>query len=100
MMMCSRSAIAEQPRLGLAVGLHRGVIVQMVAAQVGERGRVEAHAVDPALIERMRGHLHRDHRARRASADCASVRCTLMASGVVWVGASSAPMRPQPIVPM
>ena len=31
---------------------------------------------------------------------CASERCTLTASGVVWVGVSSRPRNPQPIVPM
>ena len=48
----------QQPRLGGAVGLHRAVIVQMVARQVGENRRVEAHAVDAPLVEGVRGDFH------------------------------------------
>ena len=53
----AESRRAEQSRLRVAVGLQRAVVVEVVARQVGEHRGVEAHAVDPALVERMRGHL-------------------------------------------
>ncbi len=70
---CSRSRNRQQPRLGFAVRLHRDVVIQMVAAQVGERGRVKMYAVDPALIQGMRGHFHRDiaHTERAQTRECA-----------------------------
>jgi hypothetical protein len=49
-----------RPFLGLSVRLHRRVIVQVIAAQIRERRRVEPHPVHAALIERVRGDLHRD----------------------------------------
>ena len=53
----------EQPRLGGRVGLHGAVVVEMVAREVGERGGVEAHAIDARLVQRMRGHFHATHSA-------------------------------------
>jgi hypothetical protein len=50
----------EQLRLGRRVGFHRAVVVQMIAREIGESGRVETHAADARLIERVRGNLHRD----------------------------------------
>ena len=53
----ARAKQGEEPALGPVVGLHRGVIVEMVAAEIREHGGVEAHPVQPPLIERMRRHL-------------------------------------------
>ena len=52
----------EQPRLRLGIALHRPVVVEVVARQVAERGDAHAHGVDAALVERVRGHFHRDVR--------------------------------------
>jgi hypothetical protein len=50
-----RAAVAqqlrEQPQLRRPVAVHRAVIVQVVAGQVGERRDREAQAVQPALVE-------------------------------------------------
>jgi hypothetical protein len=54
------SVLEEQPRLALAVGREARVIVEVVAAQVGEGRDGVTHAVDAPLVERMRGHLHGD----------------------------------------
>ena len=65
----------EQPRLGGAVVFHGAVIVEMIARQVGERGGAEAHGADARLVERVRGHFHRDAggaAARAARPACAA----------------------------
>ena len=49
----------EQARLRGAVGAHGLVIVQVIAAQIGERGGMKAHAGDAILIEGLRGYFHR-----------------------------------------
>ena len=49
----------KQARLSLAVRLHAAVVVEMIASQIGECRDPEANAIDPRLIERMRGDLHR-----------------------------------------
>ncbi len=41
----------EQPGLGLVVGVHRPVEVQVLGSEVGEDPRSEGHRVDPAQIE-------------------------------------------------
>ena len=54
---------AEQRRqlqLGGEVRLHRAVIVEMIAREVGEDARREGEAVEPALVEAVRRCLHRD----------------------------------------
>ena len=48
----------KQPRLGGSIVRQGLVIVEMVTGQVREHRRMEAHAVHPALIQRMRGHFH------------------------------------------
>ena len=53
----------EQHRLRRFVALHRAVIVEMVARQVGEQRDVDLHAVQPSLLEPDRRHFHRQ-RAR------------------------------------
>ena len=50
---------AEQPRLGLGIGRHRVVIIQMILRQVGEPRRAQTHTVHPALIQPMGRGLHR-----------------------------------------
>lgn len=52
----------EQPELGFKIGFDARVIIQMVAAQIGEaRGR-DADTVEPVLIEAVRRRLHRQMR--------------------------------------
>jgi len=68
--------------------------------QVRESGRVEAHAGHPALIEaRARRPPSRPWRAP-CERSWASMRCTLTASGVVWVGRFERAEAAQPMVPM
>ena len=60
-----RRTAAAWPRGRRAIG---AVIIQMVARQVGERRRGQPHAVQPELIEPVRGRLHRRVlRCRRAA---------------------------------
>ena len=54
----------EQLALRLAVALEIAVLVEMIAREIREHGRVEREAGDALLIQRMRRHFHRD--ARRA----------------------------------
>ena len=61
------SSAGEQPQLGGAIGLQRAVIVQVVAGQVGERRRRQPHAVQPELVQPVRGRLHRRASARRGA---------------------------------
>ena len=49
----------EQARLGRPVVGHGPVIVQVITAQIGERGAVETYAGDAILIEGLRRHFHR-----------------------------------------
>ena len=56
-----------QPHLGGEIVLHRAVIVEMLVGQVGEDARGEGEPVEPALVEAVRGGLHRHvgHAPRR-----------------------------------
>ncbi len=56
----ARQQLAEQPQLGGEIGLHRRVIVQVVARQIGEGAGGEPHAVEPLLVEPVRGGLQRE----------------------------------------
>src|SRR5262245_16836900 len=47
--------IGEQAQLGGEISLQRRVIIEMVAAEIGEAAGRHAHAVEAALIESMRG---------------------------------------------
>ena len=44
---------SEQQLLGCCVVFHGFVIVQMVAAQVGQHGHIEFHAIDTPLVQAM-----------------------------------------------
>ena len=48
-----RQQLLEQARLGGKVGVHRGVIVEMLVRQVGEGRRRELEAIEPMLVEAM-----------------------------------------------
>ena len=52
-----RQQLGEQAQLGGQVGLHRGMVVEVIAAEVGEGGRLQPHAVEPELIEAVRRRL-------------------------------------------
>ena len=84
----------------LAVGVHRAVVVEMIAREVGEQRDVERDAVDAALVEAVRRHFHRDARRAPSRSHCASSSCSTSASGVVFADGSSAPTKPMPSVPM
>src|SRR5262249_62181417 len=45
----------EQAKLGREVGVDRSVVVEMVAAEIGEGGGAQGNAIEPALIEAVRG---------------------------------------------
>ena len=49
----------EQPQLGVEIVVDRRVIVEMIAAEIGERRSLDRDAVEPALIEAVRGRLER-----------------------------------------
>jgi len=55
----AQQRLAEQQRLGLEIGLHRGVVIEVVLGEVGEHRAGEAAAGHPLLIERVGAHLHR-----------------------------------------
>ena len=52
-----RQQLGEQAQLGGEIGLHARVIVEMVAAEIGEGGGLQPHAVQPVLVEAVRGGL-------------------------------------------
>ena len=90
--------IGEQAQLGGAVGRLGAVIVQMVARQVGESRRGQSHAVQPELVQPVRGRLHR--RVRDAgSGQPASVCGKATGSGVVRPGPARSPARSRPACP-
>ena len=51
----------EQPGLGGAVGLQGAVVIEMVAAKIGEDGGIEGQCRDPVLVETVGRHLHGHH---------------------------------------
>ena len=51
--------LAEQPQLGVEVDFRRHVIVEVVARQVGEGAGGQPHAVEPLLVEAVRGGFER-----------------------------------------
>ena len=57
-----RQEVPEQPELGGQIVLDRRVIVHMVAREICERARGKPHAVEPLLVETMRGRLDREAR--------------------------------------
>ena len=50
-----RQQLPEQAQLGLEVILEGGMIIEVVARDVRESARREAHAVEPVLVEAMAG---------------------------------------------
>ena len=52
-----RKQLVEQPHLGLEIGLHRRMVVEVVAAEVGERDGLQRHALGAVLVEPVRGRL-------------------------------------------
>ena len=46
--------IAEQPQLGVEVMRDIGMIIHVVARQIGEAAGGDAHAVEPVLVEPVR----------------------------------------------
>ena len=58
----AREQRVEEPELCRRIGFGRGMIVEMIAAEIGEASCIEAHAVEAALVDPMRGRLHRKAR--------------------------------------
>ena len=54
----SGSRSSKQPQLGGEIVLDRRMVVHVVAGEIGERARGEAHAVEPLLVEAVRRGLH------------------------------------------
>ena len=54
-----RQQLGEQPALGGVVGGGTAVIVEMVAAEIGEGGSREPQAIDAVLVEAVAGGLER-----------------------------------------
>ena len=52
-----REQLGEEAQLGREIGLDRRVIVEMIAAEVGEGGGLQPDAVEPVLVEAVRGGL-------------------------------------------
>jgi hypothetical protein len=51
------STVGEQPELGLEIGLHVAIVVEVIVAQVGESRHIEVDAVDAKLGEGLRRNL-------------------------------------------
>ncbi|MCY1413273.1 hypothetical protein D9M71_287010 [compost metagenome] len=49
---------AEQARLGVFVGLHAAVVIEVITGQVGHHRDVECQGGDPALVQGMGRHFH------------------------------------------
>ncbi len=54
-----RDQFLEQAQLGGEIGLDVGVIIKMIARQVGKGAGGDAHAVEPVLVEAVRGGFER-----------------------------------------
>jgi hypothetical protein len=52
-----RQQLGKEPQLGRQIGLHARVVVEVVAAEIAEGGGPQAHAVEPVLVEAVRGGL-------------------------------------------
>src|SRR5262249_58445539 len=50
--------VAEQPELGGEIGFECRVVVEVVAAEIGEAAGFYAHAVETVLVEPVRGRFH------------------------------------------
>ena len=57
-----RDQVVEQPQLGGEIGLDGRMIIEMVARQIGEGAGGNAHAVEPVLVEAVRGRFEREMR--------------------------------------
>ena len=57
-----RNQFAKQPQLGGKVMCDGRMIIHVVARQIGEAGRRNAHAVEPVLVEAVRGRLEGEMR--------------------------------------
>ena len=64
----------EQSRLGARISIHACVVVEVVAAQVGEHRGVDGDPLDSTLVDRVGRHLHGD----RVEARIAQVRQSAM----------------------
>ena len=61
----AQAGAAEQLRLGLGIGRHAAVIVEVIAAEIGEHRGIEGHGRDPVLVQRVRRNLHGHGRRTR-----------------------------------
>ena len=77
---CSRSR--EQPQFGGEIIVEAGVVIEMVAREIGESASRQPHAVEPALVEAVRRRLNREM-GDALPASASSVLCRVTGSGVV-----------------
>ena len=78
----SGKSVLEQPEFGREIILDRRVIVHVVAGQIGESAGGEPHAIEPLLVEAMRGGFDRevgDALSRQAGREARAAR-----SGPAW----------------
>ena len=74
--------VAEQPQLGGEIGLECRMIVEMIAADIGEAAGRDPHAVEPVLVEAVRGRLDREMRDALVG-ELGERACSATGSGVV-----------------
>ena len=86
--VAARQQGVEQAQLGRAIGPHGAVIVEVVLGQVEEAGGGQAHAVEPALVEAVRGGFQRQV-GDAALGQVGQQRRDVAASGVVRPGGVS-----------
>ena len=56
----SNSSADKQTRLSLGITLHAAVVVEMIAANIGQRGNLKPNAIDPVLSQRVRRNFSND----------------------------------------
>jgi hypothetical protein len=51
--------LGEEPQLGVEIGLHRAVVVEVILREIGEGRRAGADRLHPPLVQPVGGRLHR-----------------------------------------
>ena len=94
-----RQQLGEEAALGREIGRHVGVIIEMVARQVGERRRRQREPVEAELVEPVARGLERDMVDALPLRGRCSSRCSATGSGVVRLPAASKSGPTMPRVP-
>ena len=75
-------SVVEQAQLGGEIGFDGLMIIEVIARQIGEGAGGDAHAVEPVLVEPMRGGFQREMRDALAR-EAVERLCNSIGSGVV-----------------